>query len=305
MACTISPDDIKRVKGLGYLHNKGTDCFSARVLTGNGKVTAAQLSVIAEAAEKFGSGEVAFTSRMTVEMPGIHLNDIEAFQEFIGKAGLEVGGTGPKVRPIVSCKGTTCHFGLIDTFGLAEKIHERFYKGYHDVVLPHKFKIAVGGCPNNCVKPDLNDLGIIGQRPQKVDEALCRGCAKCGVAESCPMKAASVVDGKLVIDRAVCNNCGRCEGKCYFGASGRECEGFRVYVGGRWGKQGVRGTALSRVFTSEEEVLNVVEKAILLFREKGNAGERFGVMIDRLGFENVEAELLSDDILARKEEILK
>ena len=54
MACTISPDDIKKVKGLGYLHNKGTDCFSARVLTGNGKVTAAQLSVIAEAAEKFG-----------------------------------------------------------------------------------------------------------------------------------------------------------------------------------------------------------------------------------------------------------
>ena len=31
-------------------------------------------------------------------------------------------------------------------------------------VLPHKFKIAVGGCPNNCVKPDLNDLGIVGQR---------------------------------------------------------------------------------------------------------------------------------------------
>ena len=32
------------------------------------------------------------------------------------------------------------------------------------VKLPHKFKIAVGGCPNNCVKPNLNDLGIIGQR---------------------------------------------------------------------------------------------------------------------------------------------
>jgi sulfite reductase beta subunit-like hemoprotein len=24
-------------------------------------------------------------------------------------------------------------------------------------VLLHKFKIALGGCPNNCVKPDLND----------------------------------------------------------------------------------------------------------------------------------------------------
>ena len=39
-----------------------------------------------------------------------------------------------------------------------------FIRAIHDVKLPHKFKIAVGGCPNNCVKPDLNDLGVIGQR---------------------------------------------------------------------------------------------------------------------------------------------
>ena len=77
------------------------------------------------------------------------------------------GGTGAKVRPVVSCKGTTCQYGLIDTFALSKKIHERFYVGYHDVVLPHKFKIAVGGCPNNCVKPNLNDMGIIGQRIPK------------------------------------------------------------------------------------------------------------------------------------------
>lgn len=305
MACSVSPDDIKRVKGLGFLHNKGTGCFSGRVLTGNGKVTTAQLAVIAEAAEKFGKGEVAFTSRMTIEIPGISFDQIEAFQQFIGKAGLETGGTGPKVRPVVSCKGTTCHFGQIDTFGLAGKIHERFYKGYHSVVLPHKFKIAVGGCPNNCVKPDLNDLGIVGQRPQKLDESLCRGCKKCGVAEACPMKAASVVDGKLSVDRSLCNNCGRCEGKCYFGASTGEYNGYKVYVGGRWGKQVAQGRPISKIFTSEEEVLSIIEKAILLFREKGQSGERFAVMIDRLGFDTVEAELLSDDILARKEAILQ
>lgn len=48
------------------------------------------------------------------------------------------------VRPVVSCKGTTCQYGLIDTFGLSEKLHDRFYEGYHTVTLPHKFKIAVG-----------------------------------------------------------------------------------------------------------------------------------------------------------------
>ena len=59
-----------------------------------------------------------------------------------------------------------------------------------------------------------------------------------------------------------------------------------------------------QVFTDKEEALSVIEKAILLYREQGHTGERFATTIERLGFENVEAQLLSDDILARKQEIL-
>ena len=33
MSCTIKPDEIKRVKGLGFLHNKGTNEFNGRVIT--------------------------------------------------------------------------------------------------------------------------------------------------------------------------------------------------------------------------------------------------------------------------------
>ena len=40
------------------------------------------------------------------------------------------------------------------------------------------------------------------------------------------------------------------------------------------------------------------------YREQGKTGERFSDTIERLGFENVEAQLLSDEILERKEEIL-
>ena len=40
-ALTVSKEDEKRVKGMGFLNNRGTDLFSARVLTVNGKVTAA------------------------------------------------------------------------------------------------------------------------------------------------------------------------------------------------------------------------------------------------------------------------
>ena len=237
-------------------------------------------------------------------VPGVPYEKIDEFCEFIAKAGLVTGGTGSKVRPVVACKGTTCQYGLLDSFGLSEEIHHRFYEGYRQVLLPHKFKIAVGGCPNNCVKPDLNDLGIIGQRIPNYDPDECNGCKKCAVEKACPIHAAKLVDGVMEIDHDACNNCGRCVGTCPFDCIEDGTYGYKIYIGGRWGKSVAHGRALSKVFTDKEEALSVIEKAILLYREQGHTGERFAATIERIGFENVEAQLLSDDILARKQEIL-
>lgn len=293
--CTVSSDEVARVKGLGFLRDKNTpDCFNGRVITRNGKITSEEGFAIAEAAKRFGSGEFAMTSRMTVEIQCVPFDNIEPLREFLSEHGLETGGTGPKVRPVVSCKGTTCQYGLIDTFGLSSEIHERFYKGYHDTKLPHKFKIGVGGCPNNCVKPDLNDLGIIGQRVPEIDYAKCRGCKKCSIEAACPMGAARMTDGVITKDDALCNNCGRCIGKCPFGAFDGFTNGCRIYIGGRWGKKTARGKALSKVFTDKAEVLDVVERAICLFRDEGISGDRFADTINRLGFECVEKKLLGD-----------
>jgi len=300
----ITAEDEKRVKGMGFLRNRGTDCFSARIITVNGKITAAQNICLSEATDLYGNGVVTFTTRLTVECQGIHYDNIEKFQEYIAKEGLVTGGTGSKVRPVVSCKGTTCQYGLIDTFGLSEEIHERFYNGYAKVKLPHKFKIAVGGCPNNCVKPDLNDIGIIGQRIPNYDEDSCNGCKKCSVEEACPIKVAKLEDGILEINKDLCNNCGRCVGKCHFDCIEDGTTGYKIYIGGRWGKSVAHGVPLSKVFTTKEEALGVVEKLILLYREQGQTGERLSQTIERIGFEVIEKELLSDDIWARKQEIL-
>lgn len=291
---TVSKEDEKRVKGMGFLSNKGTDNFSARVVTVNGKVTAAQQRCLAEAAETFGNGNLTYTTRLSVEVQGIPYEKIEAFQEFIAKEGLTTGGTGPKVRPIVSCKGTTCQYGLLDSFAISEEIHKRFYLGYRDVKLPHKFKIAVGGCPNNCVKPNLNDLGIIGQRIPIFQKELCKGCKKCSIEAACPNGIPKVVDGVMQIDESKCLHCGRCIGHCRFDSIVDGTYGFKIYIGGRWGKQVSHGRALSKVFTSKEEAFDVIERAILLFKEQGKPGERFATTIERLGFENVEKQLLGE-----------
>lgn len=296
-AGALPPEEIKRVKGLGCLQDKRyPDVFNVRIITRNGKITSEEHRVIAEAAERFGSGAVTMTTRLTLEVQGVPYANIQPLIDFLNAHGLSTGGTGSLVRPVVSCKGTTCQYGLIDTFGLSEKIHERFYVGYHGVTLPHKFKICVGGCPNNCTKPDLNDLGIVGQKVPMINFGKCRGCKKCQVAENCPIKVAKMVDGKIRVDPNQCNNCGRCAGKCPFGAFEEYQYGFKIYIGGRWGKKIAHGMPLTKIFTSEEEVMDVVEKAILLFRDEGISGERFADTVSRLGFDYVNDKLVHGNV---------
>ena len=231
MATTLTPDEIKAFKGKGWLHNKGSDSFSARVITVNGKVSADQLQAVAEASRKYGSGEVTFTSRQTMEVLGVPATSTADFEAAISAAGMSIGGTGPRVRPITACKGTVCPRGLIDTFSISQKIHERFYLGWHMVTLPGKFKIGVGGCPNNCIKPNLNDLGVTG---------------------------AMLPDGK---------------------------RGYRITLGGHWGRTGGAGVEVPRIFEDDESVLSFIERTLAFYRDNGQSGERFFKTLERIGFE--------------------
>ena len=110
------------------------------------------------------------------------------------------------------------------------------------------------------MKPDLNDLGIIGQRVPQIDLEKCRGCKVCQIENNCPIGVAKMADGKITIDEAACNHCGRCVGKCPFHAVEDYTNGYRIYIGGRWGKKVAQGRYLDKVFTDKEEVLEIVEK---------------------------------------------
>ena len=300
----LSKDDIMKVKAWGFLRNRGTDLFSGRVVPEGSVFTADQLAVIAECAKKYGNGKVAFTSRLAAEVVGIPFDKIEEARAFIKEnAGIEFGGTGAKIRPITACKGTTCVYGNYDTQALAKEIHENYYIGWSKVQLPHKFKIGVGGCPNSCMKPSLNDFGVEGRKVPVFDNDLCRGCKVCAVEKACPSKAAHVENGKLVIGEN-CLQCGVCTGKCPFKAISHESETvYRIYVGGTWGKSTRMGTPLTRLVT-REEIAPILEKTMLWFKENAYQKERLGKAIDRLGLEKFEADVFSDDLLNRKDEII-
>ena len=300
----LTNEQITSVKGRGFLRNRGTDCFSGRIVTVAGLFTPDQLHAIAECSEKYGNGKVIFTARLAAEIVGIPFDKIPEAEAFMAERGLYFGGTGAKVRPITACKGTTCVYGNIDTQALAKVIYDKFYIGMRDVKLPHKFKIGVGGCPNSCMKPSLNDVGVEGCRAFSFDSELCRGCKKCAVAESCPTKAVSVVNGKAVIDTDKCTNCGVCVGKCPFGAVPKEAESVcRIFVGGTWGKTQRMGTLLNAVY-STDEIPTVIEKVMLWYKENGFVKERLGSAIDRLGANEFEVAIKGNDLIDRRDEIL-
>ena len=63
------------------------------------------------------------------------------------------------------------------------------------------------------------------------------------------------------------------------------------------------GRPLTKIFTSEEEVLDTVERAILFFRNEGITGERFADTVARLGFDAVNEALLRSEI--NKDDVLR
>ena len=78
---------------------------------------------------------------------------------------------------------------------------------------------------------------------------------------------------------------------------------YKIYVGGTWGKRTRMGTPLSRL-VDEDEVMPILEKTLLWFKENANSKERLGLAIDRVGIENLEQAVFTNDIIDRKNEIL-
>ena len=154
----ISEERIAELKGKGFLLMKDKEHFNVRFVVPAGCIDAEKVVKMCDIAKKYGSGVIMPTVRFSLEVPGIKYEDVEAVMKECDEAGIIYGGTGARVRPVVPCKGTECKWGLIDTQMMGMDIHNAFFPQ----TAPHKFKINITGCPNNCAKVQFNDLGIMG-----------------------------------------------------------------------------------------------------------------------------------------------
>ncbi|TDT51287.1 4Fe-4S binding protein [Fonticella tunisiensis] len=266
----------------GYIKQKEDGYFSVRIVTKAGTLTAQQMICLSEIADKYGRGQIGFTTRQSVEIPWIKEEYISEVKEKIKSAGLITGGTGKKVEPIAACKGTVCSYGLIDTLDLSNRLHERFFARE----LPGKFKIGIAGCPNNCVTAPIHDLGFMAQKLPRVEEDLCKGCTMC--KRNCKANAIEMVEKRAKIDYEKCVQCGQCIKVCPFKAMQTEKEGLAVFIGGKFGRRYRIGDRLETLISIDEAV-EITERVIAFYDKNGLPGERLADVVDRLGIDRVKA----------------
>ncbi|MDO8536236.1 MAG: hypothetical protein Q7S30_04430 [Candidatus Omnitrophota bacterium] len=155
--------DYDGLKKRGFLRQKQDGFFVLRAKMPHGVYKKADLSKIGEIAAGYGQGIVHATTRQGLEVPFIKFADIVRVEKELEAAGIEVGTSGPRLRTTTTCPGNNwCKSGLIDTFSLYDRIEKELgVKCGMD--LPHKFKIAISGCPNTCTRPQASEIGIHGQ----------------------------------------------------------------------------------------------------------------------------------------------
>lgn len=287
--------NVRIPDGMGILKQKQDDYRLLRVKAAAGDLTAAQLSVIAAVAERYGNGVVHLSTRQGIEIHHIHKEVAEEARAVLLEAGVEPGASGDRVRVIVACPGNaTCRWGVIETKAMARELDRRFF----GEPTPYKFKIAVSGCANNCTRASDHDAGIRGAvEPGWLPEP-CTDCRVC--VRFCPVGAITRQENVAVsdlrpsviynVDYERCINCSICTTQCPTKAWVPLRQGYTLFIGGTVGKKPRAGTLLRRMIQDEEEVYRLVAEALESFKRHGRKKERFGHMIDRLNQEQAMLE---------------
>ena len=118
-----------------------------------------ELRAIADVVEKYNAPMVKVTGGQRLDIFGIRKEDLPAVWADLNAAGMVSGHAyGKALRTVKTCVGSEwCRFGTQDSTGLGVKLEQLTWGSY----MPHKFKMAVSGCPRNCAEATIKDFGVV------------------------------------------------------------------------------------------------------------------------------------------------
>ena len=141
----------------GNIQKNGTYSVVPRMF--GGLCTADELRAIADVSDKYQVPEMKVTGGQRIDLFGIKKEDLPAMWQDLSDAGFVSGHAyGKAMRTVKTCAGKTwCRFGTQNSTGLGVKLEELTWGSW----MPHKFKLAVSGCPRNCAEATIKDFGVV------------------------------------------------------------------------------------------------------------------------------------------------
>ncbi|PRR70864.1 sulfite reductase subunit C [Clostridium thermopalmarium] len=297
--------NTKALKKNAFRVTKHRGITALRVRVPGGHLPVKHFATIQEIADKYGNGTVHITTRQGFEIPGIDMKYMKEVNELIQPVieGLEINQEDPNTgyaasgtRNVAACIGNNvCPFANYNTTALARRIEKAIFPNDYHV------KVAVTGCPNDCIKARMHDFGVLGMTQPQYDSYRCIGCQAC--VNNCKKRATGALrfeNYKVVKDHEKCIGCGECVGKCPTGAWTRSKEKYyKLVIMGRTGKKNPRIAKDFIKWIDEDSIIKIILNTydyIHEYIDKDAPGgkEHIGYIVDRTGFQEFKKWALKD-----------
>lgn len=305
--------NVKKTKKNAYRITKTRGETALRVRVPGGRMESKYFDIIQQIADEYGNGQVHLTTRQGFEIMGLKFEDMDEINKKIQPLleGLEInfgddltaGYAAAGTRNISACVGNTiCQFANDETNRIAKRIEkEVFPNDYH-------FKIAITGCPNDCIKAHMQDFGIICTTEPQYDASRCISCNAC--VKNCTKRvtgALTMQNYSVVRDADKCIGCGECVLKCPTGAWTRSEEKYyRMVIMGRTGKKNPRVARTFIEWTNEDAIVQIIKNTydyVDRYIDRTLDKEHIGYIVDRTGYNVFKEEVLKGVNLGAKAKV--
>ncbi len=141
----------------GNIQKDGTYSVVPRMW--GGVTTPLELRTIADVVDKFNIPTMKLTGGQRIDLFGVTKEDLPKVWKDLGAGGLVSGHAyGKSLRTVKTCAGDTwCRFGTKDSMSMGIQLEQMTWGSW----MPHKFKLAVSGCPRNCAEATIKDFGLV------------------------------------------------------------------------------------------------------------------------------------------------
>lgn len=308
--------NTKKVKKNAFRITKHRGKTALRIRVPGGHLEVKYFDIIKDIAEKYGDGTVHITTRQGFEVPDIDFDKIPEINKMIRPIieGLELdlgvnidnpeaGYPAAGTRNVSACIGNkVCQFANMNTTNIARRIEKEIFPNDYHV------KIAITGCPNDCIKAHMQDFGIIGITEPQYDANRCISCQAC--IKNCNKRATGALKFQnytVVRDHARCIGCGECAHKCPTAAMTRSDEKYyRLVIMGRTGKKNPRLARNFLNWVDEDTVVKVITNCydyIDKYIDRSLPKEHVTYIVDRTGYNVFKEAVLKDVKLGPKAKV--